>query len=59
MPPGYTDDAVFANGGNPYGVSTSAVTDGDIPDAAKAAANHLARRAVLVAAWVTAGQQKG
>ena len=38
MPPGYTDDAVYANGGNPYGVSTNAVTDGDIADTAKAAA---------------------
>lgn len=59
VPPGYTDDAVFANGGNPYGVSTSAVTDGDIPDTAKAAANHLARRAVQVAAWVIKGQDEG
>lgn len=56
VPPGYTDDAVFANGGNPYGVSTNSVTDGDIPNTAKAAAQHLARRVVQVAGWIVDGQ---
>ena len=57
VPPGYTDDAVFANGGNPYGVSTNSVADSDIPDPAKAAAQHLARRVVQVACWIAAGQE--
>ena len=57
VPPGYTDDAVFANGGNPYGVSTNSVADSDIPDTAKAAAQHLARRVVQVAGWIAAGQE--
>ena len=57
VPPGYTDDAVFANGGNPYGVSTNSVADSDIPDSAKAAAQHLARRVVQVACWIAAGQE--
>jgi len=56
VPPGYTDEAVFANGGNPYGVSTNSVTDSDIPDTAKAAAHHLAHRVVQVAGWIGNGQ---
>ena len=45
VPPGYTDDAVFASGGNPYG--TSALADGDtVSDEAIAAVEHQARRLV-------------
>ena len=56
VPTGYTDEAVFANGGNPYGVSTNASPDGDIPETAKAAASHLASRVTEVAGWVVAGK---
>ena len=45
VPPGYTDDAVYAAGGNPYG--TSALADGDeVSDEALAAVRHQARRLV-------------
>ena len=45
--PGYTDPAVFAAGGNPYG--TVAVA-GKVTDEAKAAIEHQAKRLVEVAA---------
>lgn len=56
VPPGYTDQAVFANGGNPYGVSINAVAEGEeIPETAKAAMHHLVTRLVHVAGLVAAG----
>lgn len=57
VPPGYTDQAVFANGGNPYGVSTNAASRGEISDTAKAAARHLAQRVVQVAGWIAKGKE--
>jgi len=48
VPPGYTDDAVFASGGNPYGVSVTAGGDG-VTDQKRAAIVHQARRLVEVA----------
>jgi NAD(P)H dehydrogenase (quinone) len=45
--PGYTDQAVFGAGGNPYG--TSAVA-GEITDAVKAAIRHQAKRQVELTA---------
>ena len=56
VPPGYTDPAVFAAGGNPYGTSVTA-TDGELSEAEIAAAQHQARRAVQVAAWLGEGQK--
>ena len=48
VPPGYTDQAVFAAGGNPYGTSVTA--DGNpITEQAKAAIEHQARRLVEIA----------
>ena len=45
VPPGYTDDAVYAAGGNPYGASI--VADGEsISDEETAAVEHQARRLV-------------
>jgi NAD(P)H dehydrogenase (quinone) len=46
VPPGYTDQAIFAAGGNPYGYSHTA---GPLDDKAKAAIAHQARRLVSVA----------
>jgi len=46
VPPGYTDAAVFAAGGNPYGYSHTA---GALDDTARAAIAHQARRLVDVA----------
>ncbi len=46
VPPGYTDETVFASGGNPYGASITASGDGTVDDKAKAAIEHQARRLV-------------
>jgi NAD(P)H dehydrogenase (quinone) len=43
--PGYTDPALFAAGGNPYGTSVTAA-GGAVGDEAKAAIRHQARRLV-------------
>ncbi|PRD40006.1 UNVERIFIED_CONTAM: NAD(P)H dehydrogenase (quinone) [Trichonephila clavipes] len=48
VPPGYTDQAIFAAGGNPYGYSHTQGKDFD--DNAKAAIGHQARRLVDIAA---------
>jgi NAD(P)H dehydrogenase (quinone) len=50
--PGYTDPAVFAAGGNPYGYSHTQGKDFD--DAAKAAIAHQAKRLVTIAAKLAA-----
>ncbi|QNE21444.1 NAD(P)H:quinone oxidoreductase [Kribbella qitaiheensis] len=45
VPPGYTDPAVYAAGGNPYGTSFVAGPNGDSPDAAALeAARYQGRR---------------
>ena len=51
--PGYTDPAVFAAGGNPYGTSVSA-TGQPIAEEARAAIRHQARRLVEFAAKLAA-----
>ena len=45
--PGYTDEAIFKAGGNPYGFSTNA---GNFDEAGKAAVVHQAKRLVEVTA---------
>lgn len=57
VPPGYTDPAVFDNGGNPYGVSSNAASEGEISDPTKAAARHLAQRVVQVTGWLSKGKE--
>ena len=51
VPPGYTDQSIFATGGNPYGYSHTA---GALDDAARASIAHQARRLVQVAGRLTA-----
>lgn len=46
VPPGYTDQSVFAAGGNPYG--TSAVASGNVSEEALNAARYQTRRLVDV-----------
>lgn len=46
VPPGYTDPAVFAAGGNPYGTSHP-LTAGAVTRAVREAARHQGRRAAL------------
>jgi NAD(P)H dehydrogenase (quinone) len=50
--PGYTDPAIFAGGGNPYGTSVTVDQNGNIQEDAEAAVKHQARRTVQVAGWV-------
>lgn len=45
VPPGYTDQAIFESGGNPYGASVSVGGDG-LTDATRKAVRHQARRLV-------------
>jgi len=56
--PGYTDPAVFAAGGNPYGVSFTA-SGGKPPlgEEARQACRYLGHRVATVARWVLAGRQ--
>ncbi|RPF50146.1 NAD(P)H:quinone oxidoreductase [Aquisalibacillus elongatus] len=42
--PGYTDDVIFASGGNPYGTSTTVDGEGNIQDDVQKAVEHQARR---------------
>lgn len=49
IPPGYTDDALYAAGGNPYGYSANA---GEFDDTGRAAVAHQARRLVQMTARV-------
>ncbi len=46
VPPGYTDQSIFAAGGNPYGFSMS---QAELTDAGKAAIAHQAKRVVTFA----------
>lgn len=50
VPTGYTDDAVFAAGGNPYGTTASVDQDGFISDEEqiKAAIQHQVKRAIVI-----------
>ncbi len=49
VPPGYTDPAIFASGGNPYGASVTAAGN-PLSEEDKASIRHQARRLVQVAA---------
>jgi NAD(P)H dehydrogenase (quinone) len=51
VPPGYTDQTIFASGGNPYGYSHTA---GALDEAGRAAIAHQARRLVQVAGKLAA-----
>ena len=55
VPPGYTDDAVFAAGGNPYGASvTDSASPDDLAKACSAASYQGARLAEIADALVLA-----
>ncbi|SPT63356.1 MULTISPECIES: NAD(P)H:quinone oxidoreductase [Actinomadura] len=56
VPPGFTDPAVYAAGGNPYGTSATGPQDGDGMDPAPLeAARYQGRRLVQVTARLLAG----
>lgn len=54
-PTGYSDNAVFAAGGNPYGTSVSQGDDGQMVEDVEDVVKHQARRTVDIAARVKAG----
>ena len=57
--PGYTDNSIFAAGGNPYGTSVTQGQDGKIIEdkyAVKAAIAHQVKRTVDVASWIKKGK---
>ena len=58
IPPGYTDQVVYAAGGNPYGTAlvTGPTGDGD-PAAALEAARHQGRRLARITAWLLDGRR--
>jgi NAD(P)H dehydrogenase (quinone) len=53
--PGYTDQVVFAAGGNPYGASATGTEQG-LTEQELAGARHLGKRVATVAEWVTSGR---
>jgi len=55
--PGYTDQAIFGAGGNPYGTSVTQGQDGNMVEDVEAAVKHQAKRTVQVAEWVKKGKQ--
>jgi NAD(P)H dehydrogenase (quinone) len=58
VPPGYTDQSVYAAGGNPYGVSFTANREAKQPDEVLAAARHLGARVARVAAVLAENRQR-
>lgn len=48
VPPGYSDEAIFASGGNPYGASTTAV-EGGLNEEVKTSVKHQAKRTIEIA----------
>lgn len=57
VPPGYSDDSVFAAGGNPYGTSVTVDQEGNMVENVEAAVKHQAQRTVAAAEWVKKGNQ--
>ncbi|MBX6353308.1 MAG: NAD(P)H:quinone oxidoreductase [Thermoflavifilum sp.] len=55
--PGYTDQALFAAGGNPYGTSVTTREDGTITPEEQEAIRVQTRRLLQVAQWLKTGQQ--
>lgn len=55
--PGYTDQAIFAAGGNPYGTSVTVDQEGNMVEKVEEAVKHQAKRTVTVASWIKQGNQ--
>lgn len=56
VPTGYTDNSIFAAGGNPYGTSVT-VRDGKMVEDIEGAVKHQSKRTVEVAKWIKKGKQ--
>lgn len=55
--PGYTDQSVFAAGGNPYGASVTVDQDGNMKNDAKDAIIHQVKRTVQISGWIKKGSE--
>lgn len=53
--PGYTDQSIYAAGGNPYGTSVTVGQDGSLKEDVEGAVGAQAKRVVQVAQWVKQG----
>lgn len=56
--PGYTDQSIFGAGGNPYGTSVTATSEGTLEATSEAAIRHQASRVVTVAKWLKKGREE-
>lgn len=56
-PPAYTDQSVYAAGGNPYGTSATVDKEGKIKNDVREAVIYQAKRTVTVAGWVKRGKE--
>ena len=56
VPPGYTDEVLFASGGNPYGVSSNAFPGQQVPETVLNSAQYMARRVVQITQWILNGK---
>ena len=57
VPPGYSDESIFAAGGNPYGTSVTVDQNGEMVEDVEDAVKHQAKRTVTVAKWVKNGEK--
>jgi len=57
-PPGFTNQAVFGAGGNPYGTTVTVDQEGKMIEDVKDAVKHQAKRTVEIAKWIKNGSQK-
>jgi NAD(P)H dehydrogenase (quinone) len=55
--PGYTNEVIFASGGNPYGVSTSGPSEDGVADEVLATVAYSTERLLQVATWLKKGQE--
>ena len=55
--PGYTDNAIYAAGGNPYGTSVTVSQDGKMVEDVEAAVKQQAKRTITIAEWIKNGTQ--
>lgn len=55
--PGYSDESVYAAGGNPYGTSVAVDMEGNMKDDVKDAVFFQVKRAVTVASWIAEKKQ--
>lgn len=55
--PGYTDQATYGAGGNPYGTSVTVDQDGNMKEDVQEAVKHQAKRTVTIAGWVKNGKE--